>query len=161
MKNILIVCADKILRQDISRVLARELGFLYADIDEILDYELLSGKDATLIDAGEQLQQLEVKSIVKALGFDKCVLSVSCNLFVSNANFKLFNMPKVFVCLSKSHMIARSKFDSHRLEQELLLFDKINRLISINCEIVMDRDVKTVEEIVQHIIEKLKDVNIY
>lgn len=156
MKNILIVCADKMLRQDIAKVLAKELGFLYADIDEILDYELLNCKDATIIDANEQMQQLEVKSIVKALEFDKCVLSISSNLFVSNANFKLFNNPKVFICLSKAYLIARSKYDAHKLEQELLLFDRINKLISINCDVVIDKGVNSVEELVKQIIEHLK-----
>lgn len=154
MKNILIVCADKILRQDIAKVLARELGFLYADIDEILDYELLNC-DIGLVDANDQMQQLETKSIVKSLGFDKCVLSISHNLFVSNSNFELFKIPKVFICLSKSYLVARTQYDSFKLEQELLMFDKINGLIKDNCNIIIDKDYQNIEQVVKNIINEL------
>ena len=54
--------------------------------------------------------------------------------------------------------MAKIRSDNSRLEQELLLFDKINKLISINCQIVLERDVKTVEEICAEIIEKLKSI---
>jgi len=155
MKNILIVCADKNLRKDVSKVLARELGFLYTDVDEILDYELINSNLNSLTEAGALMHELEQKSIKRALEFDRCVLTMSCNLFVSNANFRVFNMPKIFIALPKSYFVAKFKADNNRLEQELLLFDKINKLISINCEIVMDKGTRAIEDICGEILAKL------
>ena len=156
MKNILIVCADKNLRQDMSKVLSRELGFLYADIDEILDYELLNSNIASIAEAGTIMTELELKSIKRALEFDKCVLTMSSGLFVSNANFRLLNMSKIFVTLPKSYLVAKFKADSRRLEQELLLYDKINKLISINCDIVVDRGAVDIEDMCYEILKKIK-----
>ena len=42
------MCADKELRKDVSKVLSGELGFLYVDVDEILDFELLNNQDIHL-----------------------------------------------------------------------------------------------------------------
>ena len=157
MKNILIVCADKMLRKDIGEVLAKELGFLYADIDEILDYEILNHSTGTIVASSEKFQQLETDSVVKALDYNNCVLTISCNMFVSNANFKLFNIPKIFVRLSKSYMVARFTSDTYKLEQELLMFDKINKLIEINCDVVIDKDIKSIADIAKQIISDLKN----
>ena len=110
MENILIVCLDKVLRHDIIRVLSKELGFLYADIDEILEYEMLNNSSTSLHEASDRLNYLEQSSINRALSFNKCVLGVSKEVFVSNDNFEMFRMPKVFIALSKAHLIAKSKW---------------------------------------------------
>ena len=154
MENILIVCADKILRRDIIRVLSKELGFLYADIDEILDYEILNNSSTVLDEANEKLNNLERYSITRALEFGKCVLGISNELFISNDNFNMLKMPRVFISLSKAHLIARSKWDMNRLEQELLMFDKIDKLVKQNCNIIIDKGVKSIEEVCQEILSQ-------
>ena len=157
LQNILIVCEDKILRKDVSKVLATELNFLYVDVDEILDYELLSHQDISLIEASEALEKLERKSIERALGCDNCVISLSRDLFVSNDNFRLFDKcKKVFIELSKGYFVARYKGDKRNLEQDVALFDKINKLISVNCDIVIQKEIKSIVEIGKEIGEKLK-----
>ena len=156
MENILIVCLDKVLRQDIIRVLSKELGFLYADIDEILEFEILNNSSAPLAEANNKLMELEQSSINRALQFNKCVLGVSKELFVSNDNFEMFKMPRVFVLLSKAHLIARSKWDANKLEQELLMFDKVDSLVKQNCDIVVDKGAKSVEDICKEIVSQLK-----
>lgn len=156
MENILIVCADKILRQDIIKVLSKELEFLYADIDEILDYEILNKSSSSLADANDMLNDLEKSSIIRALEFSKCVLGISNELFVSNDNFEMFKIPRVFIELSKAHLIARSKWDMNKLEQELLMFDRIDRLVKQNCNIVIDKGIKSAEEIVEEILSQFK-----
>ena len=155
MENILIVCLDKVLRHDIIRVLSKELGFLYADIDEILEYEMLNNSSTSLHEASDRLNYLEQSSINRALSFNKCVLGISKEVFVSNDNFEMFRMPKVFIALSKAHLIAKSKWDMNKLEQELLMFDKIDNLAKQNCDIVIDKGVKSVEEICEEILSQL------
>lgn len=151
------MCADKDLRKDLSRVLGAELNFLYVDVDDVLDFELLNQKDITLSKANDVLKQLERKSIDRVLGFKNCIITMSRDLFISNDNLKLFkDIKKVFVSLSKSYFVARFKGDDkYKLEHELILFDKINKLISINCDIVVDKDIKSLEELKIEIMSKL------
>lgn len=159
LQNILIVCADKELRKDLSKVLATELGFLYVDVDEVLDYELLNHQDVTIAEAKEVLKKLELKSINRVLNFNKCVVTISRDLFLSNDNFKLFsNMTKVFVLITKAHFVARYKSDDkYRLEQELVLFDKVNNLISSKCDMTINKEVKSVQDMCAEILDKLKN----
>lgn len=162
MKNILIVCADKLLRQELSKVVATKLKYLYVDIDEILDYQLLNNQNITLVEAGEALKQFEIKSINRALQFDGCVMTMSRNLFVSNENFKRFDGTiKAFLKLPKAHLLANAKTkDVNTLEQELLLFDKINNLISINCNITLECNTTDVNQIGDEIVKAISLTNI-
>lgn len=156
MQNIVIVCEDKDLRKDVSRVLATELKFLYVDIDEILDYELLAYEDISLLEASETLKKLEHKSIERALGFENCVVTLSRDLFVSNDNFRLLNKcKKVFVEMSKGYFVARYKGNKANLEQDVNLYDRINKLIAVNCDMVIDKEILTIQEISNKIIEGL------
>lgn len=157
MKNILVVCADKDLRKDLSKALASALKCLYVDIDEFLDYELLNSQDISLEEAHGELRKLEQKSILRASELKDCVMTISHDLFVSNDNFKLINTKKVFIFLSKAYFVARfSKDDKHKLEQELTLFDGITKLISTNCDLVIEKGAKSIDELCKEIIEHLK-----
>jgi len=158
LQNILIVCADKNLRKEISKTLATELKFLYVDVDEILDFEILNKQDTTIIEAGDVMKNLETKSIDRALKFKDCVITCSRDLFVANDNFKKFDKHnKIFVKLSKAYFVARfNSKDRNRLEQELLMFDSVNKLVEVNCNFAIEREAKTIEQIKDDIINILK-----
>ena len=158
MQNILIVCADKALRKDLSKVLGAELNFLYVDVDEVLDFEIINQQNVKIDEAKDVLRTLEQKSINRVLNFNNCIITISRDLFVAHDNFLLIkNCSKVFVMLPKAYFVARNNGgDINKLEQELLLFDKINKLVIINCDIVVDKEVKSVEDISKEIIDKLK-----
>lgn len=161
MGNILIVCIDKELRKDLSKAIAKCLNYLYLDVEELLDLELLNHKEVALNEASEFLQSLERKCINRAMEFKDCVITISNDLFVSNDNFNLIkNVKKVFVFLSKAYFVARfKKEDKFRLEQELCLFDEISFLISSNCDLVVEKGIKSIEQLAQEIIEDLQQKN--
>ncbi len=146
------------LRKDLSKVLGVELNFLYVDVDEVLDFEIINQQDVKIDEAGDVLKLLEQKSIQRVLNFNECVITMSRDLFVAHNNFLLFrNCHKVFVMLPKAYFVARNNGgDINKLEQELLMFDKINKLVSINCDMVVDKEVKSIEDISKEIIDKLK-----
>jgi hypothetical protein len=83
---------------------------------------------------------------------------MSRDLFIANNNFlSINNCKKIFIYLPKSYFVARNNIgDINRLEQELLLFDKINKLVEINCDIMVDMGVKSIDEVCNEIIDKLK-----
>lgn len=159
MQNILIVCADKELRKEISKVLATELKFLYVDVDDVLDYELLNNQDVSLVKAEDMMNNLETKSINRVLKFNDCITTISNDVFVSNDNFRLFkDIKKVFLKLPKAYFVSRTKKeDKYKLDQTFELLDSINKLISINCDIVIDKEIKSTQEISKEIIEKLNN----
>ncbi len=157
MQNIVIVCADKQLRKDVAKVLGKELNFLYVDIEDMLGYEVLKQQEVSLTEAKVKMQQLEKNIIKRALEFKNCIVTISRDLFVSNDNFlMLSNTKKIFINLSKSHFVVRSKIDDkYRIEQELLMYDKINKLITINCDMVIEKEMLTIEEMINEINKKI------
>lgn len=154
MKNILIVCADKDLRKDLAKSLATELKRLYLDADELLDFEILNRREFSLTDARDTLNKMEQETLTRVMHFKNCVITISHELFVSNDNFKILdNVIKVHLMLSKAYLVAKTKkADKHKLEQELCLFDEINKLASANCNICVSKDIKSIPEICQEII---------
>lgn len=160
MKNVLIVCADKNLRKDLSKALATELKCLYLDADELLDFEILNRQEIKLGDASRALQQMELDTLKRVAEFKNCIITISNNLFVSNDNFEqIKDVFKVQLSLSKSYLIAQAKKeDKYKLEQELSVFDEIEQLIKSNCHFSIKKDVKTIEQICQEIIINLNQI---
>lgn len=161
MKNILMVCADKNLRKDISKALASELKCLYLDADELLDFEIVNRQNVKLAEAGDALHQMELDTIKRMTEFKNCIITISNDLFVSNDNFKsINNVIKVCLMLSKSFLVAKiNKDNKHKIEQELCMFDEINGLIKNNCDMVVEKQIKTNEQIVQEIICGLEAIS--
>ncbi len=157
MKNILIICADKDLRKDLSKELASQLKRLYLDADELLDFEILNRQEVSLTEASDALHIMEAETLKRVLSFKNCVITISHDLFVANDNFKMLNgLTKVNVELSKAYVIAKTKKEQrHKLEQELCLFDQINLLINKNCDITISHEGKPIEALSQEIISKL------
>ena len=126
MKNILIVCADKNLRKDLSKALATELKCLYLDADELLDFEILNRQEIRLSEASKALQQMELDTLKRIAEFKNCIITISESLFVSNDNFNNINdVIKVHCALSKAYLVAQAnKRDAYKLEQELIVFDE-------------------------------------
>jgi hypothetical protein len=44
----------------------------------------------------------------------------------------------------------------NKLEQALLMFDRIDRLVKQNCNIVIDKGIKSAEEIAEEILSQFK-----
>ena len=134
------------------------LDCIYLDIDDMLYFEILNHQDLELARAGDALRKLQQDCIRRANEYKNCILTMTNDLFVANDNFKLFNENvKIFIALSKSYFIAKSKTDDkHRLDQQLSLFNQVNLLIKNNCNYIIDKDAKTVDEICQDIFLMLK-----
>ena len=154
MKNILIVCADKNLRKDLSRALASELKCLYLDADELLDFEIVNRQEIKLSEAAGALNQMELDTLKRIAEFKNCVITISDELFVSNDNFEhIKDVVKVYIELSKSYMVSKSApKELYKLEQKLSVYEEINNLIKANCNFSISKDIKSVEQLCQEII---------
>ncbi len=148
------MCADKDLRKDISKKLATTFNSIYLDVDEMLDFEILKHQNIALGEAGGALRKMQHACITRANEYKNCIITISNDVFVADDNFKLFNDSiKIFVSLSKAYFVARmQKGDQHKLEQQLTLYNQINALVRNNCNYILDKDVKSVNELCQEII---------
>ena len=148
------VCADKNLRKDLSRALASELRCLYLDADELLDFEIVNRQEVRLSQASSALNQMELETLQRIAEFKNCVITISDELFVSNDNFQhIKDVVKVYVQLSKSYLVTKTnKKDLYKLEQQLIVYDEIDRLISANCDFSISKDIKTIPQLCQEII---------
>lgn len=158
MKNILIVCADKELRKDLSKEVSSKLNWLYLDANDILDYEILNRQEIGISDASNELHNMELSVIKRINEFKDKVISISHDLFVSNNNFSLFNdVCVIYVSLTKAYFVARNnRCDKYTLEQELCLFDEIEKLITENSNLTIDKGTKTINELSQEIVTYLE-----
>ena len=148
------MCADKDLRKDISKKLSTVVNTMYLDIDEMLDFQILNHQNIALKDAGDMLRKMQQTCINRAKEYKNCVMTISNDVFVANDNFKLFkDNVKVFIALSKAYFVARmKKEDMHKLEQQISLFNQINLLVKNNCNYIVDKDAKTIDELCQDIV---------
>ena len=140
-----------------SKVLSKELGFLYVDVDEILDFELLNNQDVSLSEAGDKLKELEQKSIERSIKFNNCVITISRDLFVANDNFSRFSAyKKAFVKLPRAYFVAQALKDKYSISQQIEILEKVDKLVENNCDITIDKDILTINQLSQQIIDKIK-----
>jgi hypothetical protein len=127
---------------------------LYLDADELLDFEIVNRQDIRLSQASDALNQMELETLRRIAEFKNCAITISDELFVSNDNYQhIKDVVKVYIPLSKSYLVARtSKKDFHKLEQQLAVYDEIDKLITSNCDFTISKDAKTVEQLCQEVI---------
>lgn len=150
-----IICADKTFRDDIALNLAGKLGMLGADIQDVVDFELLNHPEINLSEAGEFLKTAERKAILKCLAYKNTILCLSNKMFVANDNFELFaDRIKIYVKLPKRYLISKLNDENRaEIEQGLLMFDQIDEFITSLTHYVTDSELKSVEDIVQEILD--------
>jgi len=134
------------------------LDCIYLDIDEMLYFEILNHQDVELSQAGKALREIQQNCIKRANEYKNCILTIPNELFIANDNFKLFNENiKIFIALSKSYFVARAQSnDKYKLEQQLSLFNQVNMFVKNNCNYIIDKEAKSVEQICQDIFLMLK-----
>ena len=148
MKNILIVCVDKDLRKDVSKMLATDLKCICLDVNELLNYELLNAQDIPLSQASTEMRNMEQKAIKRALEYKNCIITISHDLFVANDNFKLFDINKIYIHLPTAYLVAKSKrTNKQQIEQNLSLYHQIGEFVKSKCDFVVDKGIKTIQEI--------------
>lgn len=151
-----IICADKTLRNDIAKKIAGKLNnMLSADIQDVVDFELLNHPEIGLNEAGEFLKTTERKAILKSLQYKNTILTLPCKMFVANDNFELFaDRIKVYIRLPKRYLISKLNNENRaEIEQELLLFDQMDDYITRLTHYAIDSELKSVDDIAEDILK--------
>lgn len=154
-----IICADKTLRDDVAKKIAGKLNMLSADIQDVVDFELLNHPEISLNEAGEFLKTTERKAILKSLQYKNTILTLPRKMFVANDNFELFaDRTKIYIRLPKRYLISKLNNENRaEIEQELLLFDQMNEYITRLTHYAIDSELKSVDEIVEDILKSFRN----
>ena len=157
-KNILIVSSNKEMRKDLSKLLARDTKMLNIDADELLDFELLNTQRVSIKEVGNLLKDVEREYVNRVANFKNCIITMSDKMFLADDHFKLLkDLNKIYIQVAPKKVGKNAKKEEvYRAEQELLMYNEIDGLLSSLCDITIKADDK-LSKLSQNIIYRLNN----
>lgn len=160
-RNITIVCLNDFLRKEAGKELAKINKMFYLDIDEMLDFELISRSQVSIKCGDEYLHKLEQDCIKRVAEYENCVYSISPDMFLANDNKVYLKDTSVVYLNTDMHNIdvskIRNKNEKIKIMQDMEVFDNINGFLIATCPyVVEDADMKSLKDIVVEIKSKIK-----
>lgn len=155
-KNITIVCLNDFLRKETGKEVAKAIDMHYLDVDELLDFELISRNYVSVKCGDEFLNKLEQECVQRVAEYENCVYSISADLFLANNNRMYLENSYIIYLNTDMHNIDLSKIKNKnervRLMQEMEVFENINGFLVATCPyIIEDADMKGIKDIVDEI----------
>lgn len=155
-KNIAIICLNDYLRKETAKLLAESTKMYYLDVDELIDFELISRKQVSLKCGDVFLKKVEKECISRVVEYESCVLSISVDLYLSNENSVLLDDCKVVYLATEMHNIDISKIKNKKekikLQQAMDINNNINDFLIKTSKIVVENaDIKSLDDIVKEI----------
>ena len=155
-KNIAIICLNDYLRKETAKQVAQSTKMHYLDVDELIDFELISRKQVSLKCGDVFLKKIEKECISRVVEYENCVLSVSVDLYLANENSVLLDGCKVVYLATEMHNIDVSKIKNKKekikLQQAMDINNNINDFLLKTSKIVIENaDIKSIEDIVAEI----------
>ncbi len=158
-KNIAIICLNDYLRKETAKQLAKIKKMHYLDIDELVDFELISRKQVALQCGDVFLKKIERECISRVMEYESCVFSISVDLYLANDNSILLNDCKIVYLSTEMHKIdlstVKNKKEKLKLQQAMDINNNINEfLIKTSKYVVENADMKSIDDIVIEIKSK-------
>lgn len=158
-KNIAIICLNDYLRKETAKQLANAKKMHYLDVDELVDFELISRKQVALQCGDVFLKKIERECISRVMEYESCVFSISVDLYLANDNSVILNDCKIVYLSTEMHSIdlstVKNKNERLKLQQAMDINNNINEfLIKTSKYVVENADMKTIEDIVNEIKSK-------
>lgn len=128
----------------------------YLDVDELVDFELISRKQVSLKCGDVFLKKLEKECISRVAEYENCVFSISVDLYLANDNNILLEDCNVVYLSTEIHNIDISKIKNKqekiKLQQAMDINNNINEfLIKTTNNVIENADIKSIEDIVLEI----------
>lgn len=160
-RNITIICLNDFLRKEVGKEVAKNNNMFYLDIDELIDFELISRNQVSIKCGDEFLHKLEQECVMRVAEYENCVYSISPDMFLANNNRVYLENTSIIYLNTDMHNIdiskIRSKTEKMKIMQEMEVFDNINGFLVATCPYVIDKaDLKSIKDIVQEIKLKIK-----
>lgn len=155
-KNITIVCLNDFIRKETGKEFAKNNNMHYLDVDELIDFELISRRQVSLKCGDEFLNRLERECIERVAEYENCVYSISPDLFLANDNKVYLENSYIIYLNTDLHSIdiskIRNKNERVKVQQEMEVFDNINGFLVATCPYVIhNADMKSIKDIVSEI----------
>ena len=155
-RNIALVCLNDFLRKETAKSYAKANRMLYLDIDELIDFEVISRKQVSLKCGDEFLKKLEKECITQVVDYENCVFSLSADLFLANDNKVLLEDCTIVYLATEMHAIdiskIKNKSEKTKLQQSMDINNNINDFLQKICPYVVENaDIKSIVEIIDEI----------
>ena len=155
-KNVTIVCLNDFLRKETGKEFAKHNNMHYLDVDELIDFELISRRQVSLKCGDDFLNRLECECISRVAEYENCVYSISPDLFLANDNRFYLENSYIIYLNTDMHKIDVSKIKSKnermKVMQDMEVFDNLNGFLVATCPYVINEaDIKSIKDIVEEI----------
>lgn len=159
-KNITIICLSSQFRKTVAKKLADELDMFYADVNEIMEYNLINSE--MLEKAGQEyFDENEQKTLKTISSYENTVLTLNYSTLNKNNNFALLKQNTLIIFMELDYScfkVLNSQENSSPLASinEIAYQDRTTNIANLS-DIVVHESVAEVSTAVADIIKGIND----
>lgn len=157
-KNITIICLANEYKKRVAKALADELEMFYADVNEIMEYNLIN--DEMLEKAGQQyFDENESKTVKTIASYDNTILTLNFSTLNKGGNLNILKKESliIYIKLSFEKFCKLNKFETKKSLVKIneLAFEDRNAYIADFCDILVDPLDLELTSVVENIIQSI------
>ncbi len=158
-KNITIICLSNEYKKNIAKQLALELDMFYADINDIMEYNLINSE--MLEKAGQQYyDENEAKTIKTVSGYDDTILTLNLSTLNKSNYLDIIkqNSLIIYIRLDFETFMNLNKAENSKALVKIneIAFDDRDKLISNFADIIVENKYIDVTRTIKQIIEGIE-----
>ena len=158
-KNITIICLSNEYKKNIAKQLALELDMFYADINDIMEYNLINSE--MLEKAGQQYyDENEAKTIKTVSGYDDTILTLNLSTLNKSNYLDIIkqNSLIIYIRLDFETFMNLNKTENSKALVKIneIAFDDRDKLISSFADIIVENKDIDVTRTIKQIIEGIE-----
>ena len=166
--NLTLICLLDNYAKNVSKILCDELEMFYANIDELVEYELGDAQHilSTLGNENGQkyILECEERVIKNASGFENSIISVNPTTMFSNDNFEVLANSSyvIYLQISPKFFEARAKYSGDNVAKDIndICFTDRDKLYVEKSDIVINcskfKEQKTAKKLIRQITKFFK-----
>ncbi len=163
ISNLVIACLREDIKQQVVKVLADKMEMYYADIDELVKYEVINPQDVIDKVGVEYLQQLIDKQVYNISTYENTIITASDNVLTSSKNILALKTSSLII-LIKIPFKAYKKYVTKQANGVLQPADIINlnmffdkeKIIEKSANIVVNAKWLNAKHIAKKVIKEIK-----
>ena len=145
--NLVIIGFDNQFISRLGKYVADRLDMLYADVLELIEYNLVNSKEALLRCGREYIEKEERKTISAVSEYENAVISIPYDIFINNS--KYVSKDSFIVCVISNNISSVDK---------IALAERCEVLKSLTDDIIHNQDGK-LDTCFNQIVNSLKGAN--
>lgn len=158
-KNITIICLSNEYKKNIAKQLALELDMFYADINDLMEYNLINSE--MLEKAGQQYyDENEAKTIKTVSGYDDTILTLNLSTLNKSNYLDIIkqNSLIIYIRLNFETFMNLNRAENSKALVKIneVAFDDRDRLISSFADIIVENQQVDVTQTIKQIIEGIE-----